>query len=722
MVGRRRRASTSSVETVNEDQIQWLQESSVIRLPQKTVSTEDWPIFELRNATVLNKNGESLENALHVAEKGPFTLRGNLIVEDAVQRSHLIMRIRSSTPLEVRNCVEYSIGETEDGRPLIWVRGRGAWYELEPSSEYQPIYNKMCEATTLYYHMMDIYKDTGRKKSKKSKGNGLMDELSDIFLQYAVRVGDGSTFEDVVERCGEHAFFFIWQFSQENPEHHDWKATGFYKWLLSKHPDLFKKAQNLITNPPKPSVDSPRRSLTPTSAAATKRNGRRSVSSNLNTEAEIPVPAPAAPRQLPPSRLSLVQNDAQDNVSKPGVPAVSSQAASTPAKPASVISIPSSPSDAGNPGDIDPSLNLALPTRITPENEEAFSSVLASLEWVHTELAGGKKGLAVITSFNKIYFAYKFPEYRKGAPGGYRKPVEEVFHYNSKLLLLKIEKQKYEQHEIYSWLQEIAQTPLQPVAVEATKFPYLLVPRGTRKQPAATTTPSGETRIDEPTRLRNQNNEIMPQTPRGKRVPGQRGGKKSSLRLATTSQKRSRSAMESDSETETVGAKRSHYFSEGDDDMDDAPGLGTEEGTAAVDEDDSDKEPIRLVIQAERLPSTIPLGPNGTWTCEEEECDYIVRGGDEAHCQARIRDHFHEHERAARLNLAVTESRGHLPIKYAFFPPFLILVHCHDSPNTTTNMSASSGETCPPSSQNIPVRVAGPSASALTDFRQVVAQ
>ena len=101
MVGRRRRASTSSVESVDESQIRWRQEVSVVRSVPKDESPDDWPIFELRDAVVLNKDGKSLENALHVGIRGPFIVRGNLIIADASQRTHRTCRtfsIRLHTP------------------------------------------------------------------------------------------------------------------------------------------------------------------------------------------------------------------------------------------------------------------------------------------------------------------------------------------------------------------------------------------------------------------------------------------------------------------------------------------------------------------------------------------------------------------------------------------------------------------------------------------------
>ena len=77
------------------------------------------------------------------------------------------------------------MGESDDGSPIIWVSGRGGWYEINPSPAYQSVYNKMCQATTLYYTFMDTYNLGMPKKSRKSKGSipNAPDDLSHLFLQ-----------------------------------------------------------------------------------------------------------------------------------------------------------------------------------------------------------------------------------------------------------------------------------------------------------------------------------------------------------------------------------------------------------------------------------------------------------------------------------------------------------------------------------------------------------
>lgn len=98
MSWRKRRASTSSVETVDGDKIRWLQESSVVRSQPKDVHKDLYPCLELRNATVFDRKGEALENALDVAVRGPYIVRGYLIMEDASERRHRELPLHTTPP------------------------------------------------------------------------------------------------------------------------------------------------------------------------------------------------------------------------------------------------------------------------------------------------------------------------------------------------------------------------------------------------------------------------------------------------------------------------------------------------------------------------------------------------------------------------------------------------------------------------------------------------
>ena len=222
---------------------------------------------------------------------------------------------------------------------------------------------------------------------------------------------------------------------------------------------------------------------------------------------------------------------------------------------------------------------------------------------------------------------------------------------------------------------------------------------------------------------------------RGGKQVKTRTGKKSGLRLPTSSAKRPHADLESGSESENSTSKKSHFFSE-DDGVEDAVDTSAEGGEDTNDDAERPRtDPIKIYIRAEKIPSSVPRGLHDTWTCELEGCDYIVRGGDEEECQERIQEHFRDHEESKRVNLAVTESRGLLPIKYAYFPPFLILVefdsldseHALPQAGGTTVRSAKASKTtaAQPSreaSSGAQRNASGPSGSDKQSFRRLLTQ
>ncbi|KAH6892218.1 hypothetical protein B0T10DRAFT_457933 [Thelonectria olida] len=670
MVRRHRRASTSSVETVDESRVQWRQEKSVLRTVPSASDSNGWPIFQLTDAVVLNKDGETMENALSVGFKGPFIIRGTLLIDTPETKQCLInMRLRHSTPIEIRQSISYSIGLAENNQPLIWVSGKAGWYEIVPSASYLQIYNKMCEAATLYYTIMSIYEveNNSAKKLKKGKRVGAIAELSPIFHKYAARIGDGSTLDEVIERCAEHALFLIPHFDQEGE--FDWKTTLFHKWMTTKHGDIVEKARQQLLNPPllprSPSVEVAPSPLIQTLPSRTRAGS--AVSSVVPPKHSSPTlePRSSVPRQRSARSQSLAQND--DPLQE------------TPnAQPTSInTAVASSRVSSATPA---PQVSEAS-TPVANESQTPFQTVVQAVELAYKELASSKAGMTYSNTLNKIYLAYKFPSYRV-APGTHKVPIEEVLHYNASDLLKVLDKEKYGKFQFYSWLQEISTKEFNPISIERSSFPYTLIPRGIRaprvpKPPAPppAAQPGAHALRDSDGDGGSNDSDVSSRA--GKLPRGRPSGKKSSLRLVTASRKRVHAALESDSELEELEPKRSHYFSEGDDmDVDSA-----EEDTSSPEEaSESDQQPIKIIIRADKAPSTAPRGPNEAWTCEEEDCGYVVRGGDARGCQDRVRKHFQEHEQQAkRVNLAVAESRGHMPIKYAWFPPFLILVEFHAS-------------------------------------------
>jgi hypothetical protein len=180
---------------------------------------------------------------------------------------------------------------------------------------------------------------------------------------------------------------------------------------------------------------------------------------------------------------------------------------------------------------------------------------------------------------------------------------------------------------------------------------------------------------------------------------------KGGLRLQSASKKRTATDMLDDDEESSSGrrgrkaAKSTNYFkipnyipdldreSASDNDADAA--TSSEHDTEEEDPDgllfSAPKDAVRVVVHAQKLPSMSPSGPNGTWVCDQEGCGYVVRAAEEAAGRAQVQQHFHDHEaRTQKVALARTEAerRGRMPIKYAYFPPVLLIVKFLDPPSS----------------------------------------
>jgi hypothetical protein len=250
MVGRRRRGTTSSADSIDNDQpqIRYRPELSVLHAltPDELKNENSWVTFELHDAVILSKDGSQLENALDIALKGPYIIRGRMIVEDAEQKARLISRVRSPVPIEILQSQRYSIGETEGGRPdggkttddnplmpVLWVSGQGGWFEIHPAPEYLHIYREMCDAIKLWYTIYDIYKADPELIKAKSRSTDPLERIAPLFLKYAVRVGSGITIQEVSQRCRDIAPFLIGQMMQDDLAF--WKKTYFYEWLKTEN-------------------------------------------------------------------------------------------------------------------------------------------------------------------------------------------------------------------------------------------------------------------------------------------------------------------------------------------------------------------------------------------------------------------------------------------------------------------------------------------------------
>jgi hypothetical protein len=69
--------------------------------------------------------------------------------------------------------------------PRIWISGEAGWFTVHPHERYAVIYNEMCQVTTLYYNILDVYRAAGRNCRKPAECHALYASLDvrEVFLQ-----------------------------------------------------------------------------------------------------------------------------------------------------------------------------------------------------------------------------------------------------------------------------------------------------------------------------------------------------------------------------------------------------------------------------------------------------------------------------------------------------------------------------------------------------------
>jgi len=318
---------------------------------------------------------------------------------------------------------------------------------------------------------------------------------------------------------------------------------------------------------------------------------------------------------------------------------------------------------------------------------DAHSEAVDRLVSVLQEIAGESniKKAAATTIIGKVYFKCKMRQPPKEV--NYKSAVIDICSYYAKELLARLGPE-WNGTDWRHWLQDAAAKPWKPVlAMKPEDFPAQTFRRAkAAPKPASSATPATQVpptinlKSSKVTQLESEaesDEDAWVYTAPPAR--GRRSGKGARLTLASASKKRPHSELDDEGSLRGKKHLKLSHIDTDDEDSEDIQDASDEEVSHTV----GSQLPLpegttRLVIRAERIPTTSPTGPEGTWTCEQEGCSYVVRAADEQDSQKLIQAHFRDHEaQAEKIDLAVRESRGHMPIKYAYFPPIILLVYMH---------------------------------------------
>ncbi|GAB1315041.1 hypothetical protein MFIFM68171_05251 [Madurella fahalii] len=646
---RRRRASNSTVATVDDSQVRWAKESSILKPSPRGIPDNDWPCYVLTDATIYRKDGKTLANPLLVHVQGPLVIRGLLEVDDDELLPKLVKPNVKSAYIEISHSERYSIG---DGPITLWISGLAGWFEIRPSLKYQPMYSQIREAITLYYGIFEAYekynKACGHKKKSKRPPPPTLDE---IFLGCAVKAGDGMLRDEVEALCHKWADFLIPHFTKEVAL--VWDDTLFANWLRDSHPDVEKRiadaANESVPSPSLPGTQNPEENK-----AMQKRRSRSAKASSRSSEVRD-----VEMRDFAPDRSRSPQaKPANKGKSKLETPVLLPEKYKQLSQPAS-----SKPSPAPGPRDSPADTPMA---DADSDSDSPVDRLLAVLREIAETTEIDKAQPPKIHS--SVFFKCRIRHY--GA-------AKEVISYYSKELLPRLGPE-WKGTPFHDWLKATAKQPFEePEHTTVEDIPAQTLRRAKIMSKAAPLN-AAASQLPPAIALRTKTRNVAANESDGDsdedvvaRVRGRRSGKGAVLRLASSSKKRPApdpDGQESGSRRGRKSTKIHHHISDDDEDE--------EEDTAddeVADDDDTasgsrlplPEGAVLVVVHAERIPTMSPKGPNGTWTCEQEGCSYVVRSADEEAAQELIHKHFRDHEaQAEKINLALKESRGHMPINH----------------------------------------------------------
>lgn len=202
----------------------------------------DWPDFALREVKIFHQGKGRYADLLEAADDVPLCVLGELMpLEDELEHLALI-EDPTYVRMKIENVTNYSFGQNDDGKPVIWAAGKAGWYEIGPSDRYLSHYNDTTEAIDMFYFMVDQYSKLGPKRKR-------LGFLIDPFLKEYQKHTDYRVDDDdeAMEILHKHHKFLLKQMIEER-ENIDWSQTHLWKHLAATYADEIQNIQQQIAS------------------------------------------------------------------------------------------------------------------------------------------------------------------------------------------------------------------------------------------------------------------------------------------------------------------------------------------------------------------------------------------------------------------------------------------------------------------------------------------
>jgi hypothetical protein len=133
--------------------------------------------------------------------------------------------------IRIDNVTNYSFGQDDDGKPVVWAAGHAGWYEITPSDRYLSHYNDTIEAIDLFYFLVDQHQKLPRPKQRL--GFKIDPFLTAYQKHTDYRIDDD---DEAMETIHKHHKFLMKQMIEEREEI-DWSQTYLWNHLVETYPE-----------------------------------------------------------------------------------------------------------------------------------------------------------------------------------------------------------------------------------------------------------------------------------------------------------------------------------------------------------------------------------------------------------------------------------------------------------------------------------------------------
>ena len=205
----------------------------------------DWPDFSLRDVKIFYQGKGRYADLLEACDSVPLCVLGELLPLEDEQQDLALVDKPDYVRIKIDNVTNYSFGQDDTGKPVIWAAGKAGWYEITPSDRYLIHYNDTIEAIDLFYSMVDQHHKLPRKRQRKGF---MIDPFLTAYQKHTdYRIEDD---DEAMETIHKHHKFILRQMIEER-EGIDWSQTHLWEHLTEVYSDELKsiRASSMVLNP-----------------------------------------------------------------------------------------------------------------------------------------------------------------------------------------------------------------------------------------------------------------------------------------------------------------------------------------------------------------------------------------------------------------------------------------------------------------------------------------